>query len=243
MIPSADDPLARIRESVRKYEEYFSWLRIHFPGKIAYLTGIPTEAYDTGPEHPDPDKPKTETWLPVINTPVYRYKYQKIFYEEMKILCDRLKIPFLDACTPFLNADGYLDRQYRNPKDKYHLRPDLKSCYFNWLDQQFGFVSSEPFESIPGNGKWDGSYSHYEQIMRCEIRRLSRNGKNIDFDHLMTSGALDSLAVIELIHLLETIFEVEIDLGSIRKKDYESLSGMYDRFVKLSPSLRQPGNE
>ena len=182
-------------------------------------------------ERPDPDKPKTETWLPVINTPAYRYKYQKIFYQEMKILCNRLKIPFIDACSPFLNTDGYLDLQYRNPKDKYHLHSDLKSWYFDWLDQYFGFVSSEPFETTKGNGKWDGSYPHFEQLMKREIQRLSRNGKDIDYEHLMTSGAIDSLAVIEIIHLLETMFEVEIDLGSIRKTDYESLSGMYTKFI------------
>ena len=66
---------------------------------------------------------------------------------------------------------------------------------------------------------------------------LERNYPNIDFDtetELMSSGILDSLAVVAIIAEIENMFDVSVTMEYIQPMYFESVETMWDMIEELS---------
>jgi acyl carrier protein len=192
------------------------------------MTGIPTNGVVTADSG--------EVYAPV-GTPQHRYRLQHLFYARMRALCESRSIPFLDLCTPLIGDSGFVDS--RMLFDDVHLDHGHRHLYLDLLDRCFGFVDDTPATSDATSPEWawtwDGSYEHYLTIARATVRRLAPASDEPDFEHLMSTGALDSLSLMEVVAMLEAIFYRKIDLNTIRRSHFESLSGIYRRFFGPVP--------
>jgi len=66
---------------------------------------------------------------------------------------------------------------------------------------------------------------------------LERNYPNIDFDNetqLMSSGVLDSLAVVAIIAEIENMFDISVTMEYIQPMYFESVETMWDMIEELS---------
>jgi len=66
---------------------------------------------------------------------------------------------------------------------------------------------------------------------------LERNYPNIDFDtetQLMSSGVLDSLAVVAIIAEIENMFDISVTMEYIQPMYFESVETMWDMIEELS---------
>ncbi len=213
------DPLARIEQSVAGYRQFFLTLRKLWKGRLAYMTGIPTHPHNI--DNGDP------TW-PITGDPRARYRYQALFYQRMAALCSELVIHFLDVCTPFLGADGYLDAA--RLADRSHLHPHYRDQFIHLLENRFGYLNTRPNRSDDEDPVWDGGYEHYLTLCQKKIREIALLGGEPDWDRLVSSGTLDSLSIVALVAMLERVFSFRIDPATIRREDFESLSTLYQRY-------------
>jgi len=66
---------------------------------------------------------------------------------------------------------------------------------------------------------------------------LERNYPNIDFDNetqLMSSGVLDSLAVVAIIAEIENMFDISVTMEYIQPMYFESVETMWEMIEELS---------
>ena len=220
IFPQAADPMARIEQSVNGYREFFLLLRKIWPGRLAYMTGIPTQPINRN---------NGDAQWPIFGDPESRYRYQALFYQRMRQLCIELMIHFIDVCTPLLEADGWMDPQ--RLVDHTHLTRQHQNLYWEQFETIFGFLSDalEPDEGGQG-GSWDGSYDHYRVLVEKKVRTLAM-GQEPDWEHLISAGTLDSLAIIELIRMLNQVCHFAIQPNVIVRGDFESIEGIYRRFA------------
>ncbi|MEO5377302.1 MAG: AMP-binding protein [Magnetococcus sp. DMHC-6] len=219
VFPLAADPLSCIAETVAKYGDFFMAVRRIWPGRLGYVTGIPT--------HPLNIDNQDAQW-PIQGTPAQRYRYQEIFYAQMARLCTTLILPFIDVCTPLLGADGFLDPGLLC--DKAHLDPGQRDLYFYKLEEAFGYIDTRLADPPEAGQAWDGSKEHFLKLMQARIRELAPLESNPDYDHLISTGLLDSLAIVELIAMCDQTFHFNIPIQHIQRGDFESLAGIYERF-------------
>ena len=225
IFPRAADPLARIEESVNQYHAFFLLLRQIWPGRLAYMTGIPT--------HPHNGDNGDVQW-PICGEPQDRYRYQTLFYQRMEALCSRLIIHYIDVCSPLLEEDGFMDSQ--RLADKTHLSRDHQDLYCQHLEQSFGLLNySLDQNEMLEDGCWDGTYDHYQHLIQQKIQSLAM-GRQPDWDHLISAGTLDSLAIIELITMLNRVCRFAIQPASILRNDFESISTIYQKFAPKTPA-------
>ena len=232
IFPAAVDPMDRIEQSVNRYGQFFDRLRALRPGPLAYMTGPPTNPVNID---------NTSTVWPVAGEPALRYKLQRIFYERMRNLCRRHSIPFIDVCTPFLSEDGLMNPQML--RDVAHIDMAHQHRFLDSLDQGLGFLDGVPAVASTNSQHWlwDGTYTHYLLLAQEGVRRIVKDIWEPDFEHLVSTGVLDSLAVMEMIAMLDQTFHCDIDLDSISRGDFESLTGIYQRFfMDSSGSTRAP---
>lgn len=223
LFPRADDPVARIEAAIDGYRAFFQLLRKLWPGRMAYMTGIPTQPHniDNGDRQ----------W-PVCGEPEQRYRYQALFYHRMRTVCTPYAIHFLDMCTPLLADDGWLDTT--RLIDGTHLTPHHQDHYFEPWEQTFGFLDYTLADEEPlKENAWDGTYAQYQALLHRKVRHLAM-GREPDWNHLISSGLLDSLAVIELIAMLNRVCGFTIRPENISRSDFESVEGIYQKF---GPSL------
>ena len=225
IFPQAADPMARIEQSVNGYREFFLLLRKIWPGRLAYMTGIPTQPINRN---------NGDVQWPIQGDPESRYRYQALFYQRMRQLCVELIIHFIDVCTPLLEADGWIDPQ--RLVDHTHLTRQHQNVYWERFETMFGFLSDavEPDEG-GSEDSWDGSYDHYRLLVEKKVRTLAM-GRAPDWDHLISSGTLDSLAIVALIQMLNQVCQFSIQPNTIVRSDFESIEGIYRRF---SPQTSQ----
>lgn len=219
IFPGSPTPIARIDESVRAYREFFANLRAKFPNRIAYLTGPPTS----------PRNVRSNRQWPINGTPENRYELQTHFYGQMCEMCHQEGVIFLDVCSPLIGSDGYID--HRRFHDDAHLDPSHRELYLDLFDRAFGFVDGELATLGVTGACWDGSYSEYLRLIKEKIRQLCPDVAEPDFEQLVENGILDSLAIIELITILERDFRFMIPLHEIDRHSFNSVTEIYDRFA------------
>jgi acyl carrier protein len=122
-------------------------------------------------------------------------------------------------------------------RDQAHIDKTHRHRLLDALDRCLGFVDDTPAapRTIDQHWVWDGTFGHYMDLAQDSVRRIAASGQEPDFEHLVSTGTLDSLAVIEMIAVLETTFHRKLDLNTIRRSDFESLSGIYQRFFVDAP--------
>lgn len=219
VFPAAEDPMARIELSVHGYRAFFTLLRKIWPGRLAYMTGIPTQPanLDNG-----------DTQWPVCGDPESRYRYQAHFYQRMRALCTELIIHFIDVCTPLLEENGWMDPQ--RLLDHAHLTRQHRDLYCTHFEAKFGFLDyCLNQEDRLEDKTWDGTYDHYRRLVEQKVRVLAM-GQTPDWDHLISAGTLDSLAVVELIAMLDRVCGFSIQPALVRREDFESIEGIYRKF-------------
>ncbi|MBF0448603.1 MAG: AMP-binding protein [Magnetococcales bacterium] len=216
------DPMARIQQSVDQYREFFATLKKVWPGRLAYMTGIPT--------HPLNIENNDSQW-PITGSPAQRYAYQHIFYEKMKALCTEQMIQFIDLCTPLLEEDGFM-----NPDrlvDAAHLLPEEHTdLYWNILQERFGYIDDAANEPPVESQTWNGQYDHFLDLIQKKIRTLSPLIKDPDWKHLVSTGVLDSLAIVELVAMLDKVCGFQIAPEGIYREHFESIEEIYHRYAK-----------
>ena len=227
IFPQAPHPERRIAQSVQGYAGFLQSIRGFWPGELAFMTGIPTH-----PQNIDNGNPQ---WA-IRGDPQERYAYQRTFYEQMKLLCRSLHLSFIDVCTPLLSESGLMDP--RRLYDAAHLHPAHLGLYFDLMDEAFGFVDDLPAPPHDIAPTWDGSYEDFVRRASYALRGLVRGTLAPDYEHLVSSGALDSLGLVEFISILERDFGFAIDLNRVGREDFESLSRLYERFA---PTARERG--
>ncbi|MBF0214686.1 MAG: AMP-binding protein [Magnetococcales bacterium] len=218
---SADpDPDARILRSVQAYREFLSILRRLWPGRLAYMTGIPT--------HPVNIENGDLQW-PIRGTPASRYRHQSRFYALMQSLCAELAIHFIDVCTPLLDENGFM-----NPDrlcDKAHLDPVHEGVVLQAIQERFGFLDLSANDPAPESRLWDGTYAHYLELMRLKVREIHPMIEESEWSRLVSGGVLDSLSIVELISMLDRTFRFQIDPARLRREDFDSLERIWERFA------------
>ncbi len=219
LIPVAPDPLQHIAQSVAAYRELFQRLRGAWQGTLAFMTDIPTQALTF--DHGDPN------W-PILGTGEARYRYQELLYRQMAAMCREEGILFLDACTPLLGPDGYMDNTLR--VDAIHLDKKHIDVYVRLLEGAFGPVDWEPVPAVPS--AWDGTRPHFEQLARALVRQVAPGRGEPDYQRLVSGGTLTSLAIAELTMRLRETFQVEIPLSEVRRERFDSLDAIFEHYVK-----------
>ncbi|MBF0262969.1 MAG: AMP-binding protein [Magnetococcales bacterium] len=219
IFPVDPDPPARIARAVDQYRAFFGLLKRLWPGRLAYLTGIPT--------HPENIDNGDLTW-PIRGTPEARYYWQGVFYAAMRALCGELVIHCLDLCTPLLGADGYLDPALLC--DKAHLDPAHEGVVLKLLTDRFGHLDLAPNDPAPEEHVWDGTRAHFLALMRLKIVSIQPMIEAADWSRLVSGGLLDSLAIVALIAMLDRTFGFQIDPARLRREDFESLERIWERF-------------
>ncbi|MBF0589342.1 MAG: AMP-binding protein [Magnetococcales bacterium] len=215
------DPADRIMKTLESYGRFLVTLRQMWPGRLAYMTGPPT--------HPENIDNGDKTW-PITGTPEDRYRWQTMFYQGMQQLCEQLTVYFIDACTPLLGPDGKLPLEAL--ADLAHLKPELyRPRYIEWLERPFGYINLEP-EATQGSQTtaWDGHPENFPADAMRGLKNILLTEGEPDLEHLVSSGALDSLGMVALITFLETAFGWQIPLHRITRDDFESLPALYQRF-------------
>ncbi|MBF0434329.1 MAG: AMP-binding protein [Magnetococcales bacterium] len=220
IFPASPDPEARIRQAVAGYRDFFLFLKKLWPGRLAYMTGIPT-----APRDGDNGDPR---W-PVCGTATERYRYQQLFYGAMQALCAELLIHFIDACTPFLAADGMIAAD--DLLDGTHLIPSRVSVYVDLLEKNFGVINWEANDIPEDMRAWDGSYAHFAQLVQNKVRDHHPLVSNPSWERMVSSGLLDSLDIVELVTMLNQVCGLNIEPGGVYWKDFESIDGLYKKFV------------
>ncbi|MBF0126056.1 MAG: AMP-binding protein [Magnetococcales bacterium] len=215
----AGDPLATIQTAVSSYRVFFSTLRQIWPGRFAYLTGIPT--------HPGNIDNGDLQW-PIRGTPEARYHWQKVFYQAMEQLCTGLQIHFIDVCTPLLGEDGFMDAGLLC--DKAHLDPGQVGLFLERFGEHFGHLDLSPNHPAPETRLWDGTFAHFQALMRQKIREIHPLIEERDWERLVSGAVLDSLGIVELIAMLDRTFHFNLDPGSLRREDFESVARIWERF-------------
>ncbi|MEO5331883.1 MAG: AMP-binding protein [Magnetococcus sp. YQC-5] len=219
IFPVAPDPRERIRQSVEAYREFFQTLRKIWPGRLAYMTGIPTH-----PQNIDNGDP---LW-PILGSPEARYRWQKEFYQAMSVICTECMIHFIDVCTPALGANGYLDTALLC--DKAHLDPTHEGVLLERLGIHFGYLDLTPNTPPPETQVWDGTYEQFEALMRQKIKTIHPLIEASDWEHLVSGGVLDSLSIVELVAMLEQTFHFHLPPNLLRRKDFESIPTIWECF-------------
>jgi fatty-acyl-CoA synthase len=217
---ASDNPEARIEQSITQYREFFSTLKQVWPGRVAYMTGIPT--------HPENIDNKDIQW-PITDKPEARYRYQKIFYEKMQTLCAEVAIQFLDVCTPLLEKDGFMDPKRLVDAAHLHRNPHT-DIYWSLFEERFGYLDDQANEPPVESQRWDGSYEHYLQLVKKKIRTMAPLNENPDWNRLISSGVLDSLAIVELVAMLDQVCGFNIQTEEISRENFESIEGIYQRY-------------
>ncbi|MGN7611737.1 AMP-binding protein [Magnetococcales bacterium HHB-1] len=217
----AKDPYHRIRQSITGYQQLFTTLQQKSPCPIGFLTGIPTAPFAL--DH-DPAE-----W-PVVGPPQLRYHLQKTFYHKMALLCERMNLPFIDVCTPLIGSDGLIPKAMLF--DNTHLDPRFRDIYLRLFEHQFGYINGEAEQREPFKSPWDGTKQHYTILMQKLIQELSPQVTDPDYDHLVSGGVLDSLAVVQLISLLEMLFSAKIELNRVNRNHFDSLEKIYQTFIQ-----------
>ena len=220
IFPASKEPLIRIEQSIENYRTFFLTLRKIWRGRLAYMTGIPT--------HPNTLDNGDSQW-PIQGTAHQRYQYQKLFYQRMQTLCNELVIHFIDICTPLLETDGFM-----NPNrlaDKAHLTPKHRDFYLNIFENYFGFIDTQhnPEDTLEKQ-TWNGTYPHFEQLTKQKITELSM-GRRVDWNAMVSNGFLDSLAIIEVIAMLDQVCGFSIQPETVSRQDFESLENIYQKFA------------
>lgn len=219
LLPIAPDPPAQIRRSVAQYREVLGGLRRAWPGVLGFLSDIPTqsETFDHGDPH----------W-PIRGTGEARYRYQRMFYDELAAMCRDIGVLFLDACTPLLGPDGTMDNALR--ADAIHLDPRHLDVYVRVLEDALGPIDWEP---APAEAVvWDGTRLSFEQVVKDLIRQVAPDRGEPDYEHLVSGGVLSSLDIFALTCGLLDRCGVEIPPAEVRRDRFESLDAIYEHFVK-----------
>ncbi|MBF0453387.1 MAG: AMP-binding protein [Magnetococcales bacterium] len=227
LFAASDNPQERIEHSIRGYRDFFSTLKQVWPGRLAYMTGIPT--------HPENIDNKDPNW-PITGNPEDRYRWQKIFYEKMQELCTEQLIQFIDVCTPLLEENGLMEPS--RLADAAHLKQEGHTdLYWNLLEERFGYLDDEandpPVESLT----WDGSYEHYLELVKQKIRVFAPLIEHPDWNKLVSSGVLDSLSIVELVTMLDQMFGFQIPPEEIYRDNFESIKEIYNRYSQLNKGL------
>jgi fatty-acyl-CoA synthase len=227
VLPIAPDPAAHIRQSVARYRDVLGTLRRAWPGVLGFLSDIPTQSETF--DHGDP------LW-PIRGTGEARYRYQKMFYDEIAAMCRDIGVLFLDACTPLLGPDGTMDNTVR--ADAIHLDPRHVDVYVRVLEDALGPVDWEP--SPTAAVVWDGTRPGFEQVVKDLIRQVAPDRGEPDYEHLVSGGALTSLDIFALTVGLRDRLGVEIPPSAVRRDRFESLDAIFEHFVR--PRVRgRPG--
>ena len=213
------NPAARVRQSISGYRMYFLALRRVCPGQLVYMTGIPTRVTELQNPHPD--------WC-CRGSAESRYYWQGQFYKGMQELCHELEIGFIDACTPFLGTAQTVDPLVL--RDGVHLDPKYRPVYLDLFFEHIGYFDHSLAPLHQTESAWDGSYEHYLVLARSLVKRIVKYPDRIDENHLVTSGALDSMGLVEFICGLEQFFGFDVQLNNVGRTDFESLSQIWERF-------------
>ncbi|MBF0628695.1 MAG: AMP-binding protein [Magnetococcales bacterium] len=219
IFPTDPDPEARIARSVADYRAFFTFLRQLWPGRLAYMTGIPT--------HPRNIDNGDAQW-PIRGTPEARYRWQQRFYQAMQTLCTELAIHCIDVCTPLLEADGFLDPA--RLCDKAHLAEAHEGVVIQALQARLGYVNLALNDPAPEERLWDGTREHYLELMRLKVREIQPLIEADEWDRLVSGGVLDSLSIVGLIAMLDRTFHFQLDPARLRREDFESLERIWERF-------------
>jgi len=216
---ASGDPPERIRQSVSGYRDYFRKLGTICPGELAYLSGIPTRVNEVQYPHPD--------WR-CRGTVEDRYRWQQEFYSAMRALCDETGIACIDACSPFLSSNGRIASGVL--RDGVHLDPKYRTVYLDLFYERFGYID-QSLAPLQNTGRdWNGSYEHYLVLARALVRQIVKHPDQVDENHLVTSGALDSMGLVEFICGIEQFFGFDVQLNQVGRMDFESLRGIWERF-------------
>lgn len=219
VFPVDPDPMVRIQVAVASYREFLQVVRQIWPGRLAYMTGIPT--------HPCNIDNQDEQW-PIRGTPEVRYRWQQVFYRSMELLCTDLMIHFIDVCTPLIGADGWMDVEVLC--DKAHLDPGHIGILLERFENCFGYLDFSPNTLAPELEIWDGSYGHYQELMRQKIREINPIIEDTDWNQLVSGGLLDSLSIVEIVAMLDRTFHFNIVPNTLRRENFESIDLIWDCF-------------
>ncbi|MBF0174916.1 MAG: AMP-binding protein [Magnetococcales bacterium] len=220
IFPNHPDPEKRIQQSVEEYRKFFIFLQKIWPGRLAYMTGIPTAPInrDNGDQQ----------W-PIRGTPRERYRLQHQFYTAMQALCAERVIHFMDVCTPLLGEDGMISPDCL--MDGTHLDPSLAHVPVEALERCFGVINLEDNDPPPEQSVWDGSYEHFTQLVQRKVRDHAPLIDNPPWDRMVSGALLDSLAIVELVTMLNQVCGLNIEPEMISLADFESIEGIYRKFV------------
>ncbi|MBF8273064.1 MAG: AMP-binding protein [Magnetococcales bacterium] len=225
IFPSSSSPEARIRQSVAGYREFFQFLKKKSPTRLAFMTGIPTAPIngDNGDRQ----------W-PVCGSPQERYCYQRQFYAAMQELCTELSVHFIDVCTPLLGADGFISPDCL--VDGTHLDFSWIHVYVEALEKSFGVIHLESNDFPPECSLWDGSFEHFSRLVQRKVRDHVPLIDDLPWDRMISSSLLDSLAIVELVAMLNQVCGLKIEPRMISRNDFESIEGIYQKFVLCKKS-------
>ncbi|MBF0180730.1 MAG: AMP-binding protein [Magnetococcales bacterium] len=215
----AEDPPAAIRGAVASYRAFFLALRKFWLGRLAYMTGIPT--------HPRNIDNGDLQW-PIRGTPQDRYRWQREFYGAMQRLCTELQIHFIDICTPLIGEDGFMDVGMLC--DRAHLDPRHIGIILERIGETFGYLDLAPNQPAPESVAWDGSFAHFQELMRQKIQEIHPFVEKEEWERLVSASIIDSLGIVELIAMLDKTFRFELDPARLRREDFESIARMWERF-------------
>ncbi|MBX2799804.1 MAG: AMP-binding protein [Myxococcales bacterium] len=216
---SSEEPAARIEASVEGYRALFEAIRELRPeGALVYMTGIPTRTHEI--------EGVRDAWG-VVGTLDDRLAHQAAFYVAMREMCAASGVPFVDACTPFQRADGTVREELLH--DGVHLDPEHRWQVVACLQRALGVVDRAEAPAPPAQ-PWDGSREAFDVACRAKLERLAR-GRTVDLQALVSSGVLDSVALIELVGFLETTFGFDIVRHAVQRMDFETLDGIWTRFT------------
>ncbi len=214
----AADPEKRIEKAVAGYRLFFQQVRQMWPGRLAYMTGIPT--------HPHAIDNGDRQW-PLCGTPMARYHWQKRFYQAMQPLCLEFQMHFIDLCTPLLGADGWMDPVLL--ADKVHLDPKHTDLLLERFETHFGYLNFSPNTPPPEQQIWNGCYEHFVDLMQQKIRILHPLMAEQDWHQLVSAGILDSLSIVELVAMLDKTFNFKVRLDHLQREDFESITRIWQR--------------
>ncbi|MBF0107733.1 MAG: AMP-binding protein [Magnetococcales bacterium] len=221
LFPRSPDPEMRIRQAVDAYREFFLVLRKLWPGRLAYMTGIPTAPLD---------RDNGDRQWPVCGSVRERYRHQQRFYAAMQSMCAELVIHFIDVCTPLLNEEGMIPPERLG--DGTHLDPEWIDVPLRLLEQNFGVINLEENDPPPEQSVWDGSRDHFFRLVQRKVRDHAPLHDNPDWNRMVSTSLLDSLAIVELVTMLNQVCQLRIEPGMISVMDFESIEGIYEKFVK-----------
>lgn len=234
-LPAAADPDAYLAEARAAYARFFAHLQRRFAGRLAMMTGIPTNAVTVGPSAPDPRDWPAHGWLPPIGSPQRRYQLQRRLYAEMRSLCDELGLVFIDACTPLLSGEDHMQLR-RLDADGIHLDFESQQILCDLLHARLGFLG-EPVTRL--TRVWDGTRAGFEQLLGDELHEMA--GGDVPLDAIFSSGRLGSLSLVELVSFLADTFGASVDLmEDLVSERYDSAERIYRDFIATAERAPRP---